>query len=245
MNNKYNPEFQDYLQTQFLRADKLSEMKLNKLKILKEEEKAYHGSSNYFTSFKKEGIGGGSGSQMFGWGLYFGTNVETAKGYVKAGSNSGKTKTLFQGKTPEDLGLEYENEIFFGLPSGLKTSQDYIEYAEENILLLEEEPDFEGKEDLIKDYKRFIEIVKDLEVEHEPSSYLYKVTLFPGKTPDYLDWDLRKTLQNQIDKINKEAQKEGWEGFKVNSNMSPSSVYESINQYILDNKKKFKNWTVK
>ena len=237
MNNKYNPEFQDYLQTQFLRADKLSEMKLNKLKILKEEEKAYHGSSNYFTSFKKEGIGGGSGSQMFGWGLYFGTNVETAKGYVKAGSNSGKTKTLFQGKTPEDLGLEYENEIFFGLPSGLKTSQDYIEYAEENILLLEEEPDFEGKEDLIKDYKRFIEIVKDLEVEHEPSSYLYKVTLFPGKTPDYLDWDLRKTLQNQIDKINKEAQKEGWEGFKVNSNMSPSSVYESINQYILDNKK--------
>ena len=233
----YNPEFQDYLQSKFLRADKLSEMKINKLKILKEEEKAYHGSSNYFTSFKKEGIGGGSGSQMVGWGLYFGTDVETAKGYVKAGSNSGKTKTLFQGKTPEDLGLEYENEIFFGLPSGLKTSQDYIEYAEENISLLEEEPDFEGKEDLIKDYKRFIEIIRDLEIEHEPSSYLYKVTLFPGKTPDYLDWDLRKTPQNQIDKINKEAQKEGWEGFEVNSNMSPREVYEYIDQYILDNKK--------
>jgi hypothetical protein len=233
----YNPEFQDYLQNKFLRADKLSEMKINKLKILKEEEKAYHGSSNYFTSFKKEGIGGGSGSQMFGWGLYFGTNVKTAKSYVQAGSNSNKTKTLFQGKTPEDLGLEYENEIFFGLPSGLKTSQDYIEYAEENISLLEEEPDFEGKEDLIKDYKRFIEIIKDLEVEHEPSSYLYKVTLFPGKTPDYLDWDLRKTSQNQIDKINKEAQKEGWEEFEVNSDMSPSTVYEYINQYILNNKK--------
>jgi hypothetical protein len=235
----YNPKFQDYLQSKFLRADKLNEMRINKLKILKEEETAYHGSSNYFTSFKKEGIGGGAGAQAFGWGLYFSTTPDIAKGYRNVGGkgNTSKTKTLFQGKTAEELGLEYENEIFFGLPLGLKTSQDYIEYAEESISLIEEEPDFEGKEDLIKDYKRFIEIIKDLEIEQEPMQYFYKVTLFPGKTPDYLNWDKSSTPQNQIDKINKEAQKEGWEGFEINSNMSPKSIYEYIDQYILDNKK--------
>jgi hypothetical protein len=203
--------------------------------VINETETAYHGSTNYFTSFKKEGIGGGTGSQVYGWGLYFGKNLNTAKGYTS--TNAKKTKTLFQGKTPEELGLEYENEIFFALPRGLKTSQEYIEYAQDSIELIDAEPEFEGKEDLIRSYEQFIDIIKDLEVEQEPMSYLYKVTLFPSKTAEYMNWDLNSTPQNQVDKINKQAQSEGWEGFNVSSNMSPQDIYAYINEYIIKNKK--------
>ena len=102
---------------------------IDKASLLNENETAYHGSSNYFRQFQEAGIGGGIGAQIFGWGLYFGKDPEIAKGYTTAGPNVGKTKTLFQGKTAEELGLEYENEVFFGLPRGLKTAQDYVDYA--------------------------------------------------------------------------------------------------------------------
>mgnify|MGYP003339277230 FL=1 len=194
--------------------------------VLKENEQVWHGSSNYFRRFKDAGIGGGTGAQMYGWGLYFGKNPNIAKGYTSAGPNVNKTKTLFQGKTAEELGLEYENEIFFGLPSGLKTAQDYIEYAQETIGLIEEEPEFEGKEEILNNYKRFIEIIKNLEIEQEPMAYMYKVTLFPNKTPDYLNWDIN-IPQYQIDKITNQAEKENI-NIDINVSMKGGTVYHTI-----------------
>ena len=199
-------------------------------KKLNENETAYHGSSNYFTSFRKEGIGGGTGAQVYGWGLYFGKDPQIAKTYITAGPNSSKTKTLFQGKTAEELGFQYENEIFFGLPSGMSTAQEYIDYAQEMISILGEEPDFEGKEDVLKSYEQFIEIIKDLEVEQEPMKYLYKVTLFPNKTPDYLDWD-KNVPQYQLDKITQQAQKDGL-NLPLISNQHGSPLYQSLQKYI-------------
>jgi len=195
---------------------------------LNENETAYHGSSNYFTSFKKEGIGGGTGIQAYGWGLYFGKHPNTAKMYTSAGSNAAKTKTLFQGQTAEELGFKYENEIFFGLPSGLTTAQEYINYAQEMISILEDEPDFESKEEILTSYRQFIDIIKDLEIEQEPMQYLYKVTLFPNKTPDYLDWDIA-VPQSQLDKINQQIQKDG-----LTLQIQPSTgnaIYRQLTSY--------------
>jgi hypothetical protein len=208
----------------------VNESKKTVKKKLNENETAYHGSSNYFTSFRKEGIGGGTGAQVFGWGLYFGKDPQIAKSYITAGPNSSKTKTLFQGKTAEELGFQYENEIFFGLPSGMSTAQEYIDYAQEMISILGEEPDFEGKEDVLKSYEQFIEIIKDLEVEQEPMKYLYKVTLFPNKTPDYLDWD-KNVPQYQLDKITQQAQKDGL-NLPLISNQHGSPLYQSLQKYI-------------
>jgi hypothetical protein len=199
-------------------------------KKLNENETASHGSSNYFTSFRKEGIGGGTGAQVYGWGLYFGKDPQIAKGYTAAGPNSSKTKTLFQGKTAEELGFQYENEIFFGLPSGISTAQEYVDYAQEMISILEEEPDFEGKEDVLKSYEQFIEIIKDLEIEQEPMKYLYKVTLFPNKTPDYLDWD-KDVPQYQLDKITQQAQKDGL-NLPLISSQHGGPLYQSLQKYI-------------
>jgi len=221
--------FERFLEKEFLQADLIKENKMNK-RILKENqsEQMWHGSGNYFRSFKEAGIGGGSGAQVYGWGLYFAKDPKTAMGYVGVGSNVNKTKTLFQGKSPEELGLEYENEIFFGLPFGLKTAQEYSEWAQETIELLEGDPeDFPGKEDVIKDYKRFIEIIKDLEVEQEPMKYMYRVTLFPNKTPDYLNWNASSTPQSQVDKINQQTQKENL-NFQVSTEDTPSQIYRSI-----------------
>jgi hypothetical protein len=209
---------------------------INEIKTqLSENETAYHGSSNYFTSFKKEGIGGGSGAQAYGWGLYFGKDPNIAKSYTMAGPNSKKTKNLFQGKTAEELGFEYENEIFFGLPAGFTTAQEYIEYAQEMILILEEEPDFEGRNDIINQYKQFIEIIQGLEIEQEPMQYLYKVTLFPNKTPDYLNWD-NLIPQEQLDKINQQLQQDNL-NLQIKPNIRGNGVYDQINAYFKDPKK--------
>jgi hypothetical protein len=208
----------------------VNETKKTVKKKLNENEPAYHGSSNYFTSFKKEGIGGGTGSQVYGWGLYFGKDPQIAKGYTKAGPNSSKTRALFQGKTAEELGFQYENEIFFGLPSGMSTAQEYIDYAQEMLSILGEEPDFEGKEDILKSYEQFIDIIKDLEIEHEPMQYLYKVTLFPNKTPDYLDWDA-PIPQSQVDKITQQAQKDNL-NFPPIPSQHGGSLYHILQHYI-------------
>ena len=201
---------------------------------LNEAETAYHGSSHYFTSFKTAGVGGGTGTQVYGWGLYFGKDLNIAKGYLGAGVYQGKTKPLFKGKTPEQLGFEYENEVFFGLPQGLKTAQEYIDYATEMIAILEEEGDFEGKQDIINSYKQFIGIIKDLEVEIEPRIYLYKVTLFPGETPDYLDWDVA-VPQNQSDKINQQIQKDNL-NIQLPPNVSGGELYMDLERYFKSKK---------
>jgi hypothetical protein len=200
-------------------------MKLTNLlrSLLLENEKAWHGSSNYFRRFKTEGIGGGIGAQVYGWGLYFGKNPNIAKNYTSVGPNAGKKKTLFQGKTAEELGLEYENEIFFGLPLGLETSQDYINYALETMALIEDEPNFEGKEETLNSYQRFIDIIENLEVNEELMSYLYQVILFPNKNPDYLNWD---TLipKEQLQKINTQAKKENI-NISITTSMIGGKVY--------------------
>ncbi len=123
----YDYDFNSFLQQEFNQTDVINESEKTVKKKLNENETAYHGSSNYFTSFKKEGIGGGTGAQVYGWGLYFGKDPQIAKTYTTAGPNSSKTKTLFQGKTAEELGFQYENEIFFGLPSGISTAQEYVD----------------------------------------------------------------------------------------------------------------------
>ena len=50
--------------------------------IIKEEEQAFHGTSHNFKCFRTAGIGGGSGAQAYGWGLYFGKDVDIAKGLL-------------------------------------------------------------------------------------------------------------------------------------------------------------------
>jgi len=226
----YDYDFNSFLQQEFNQTDVINESEKTVKKKLNENETAYHGSSNYFTSFKKEGIGGGTGAQVYGWGLYFGKDPQIAKTYTTAGPNSSKTKTLFQGKTAEELGFQYENEIFFGLPSGISTAQEYVDYAQEMISILGEEPDFEGKEDVLKSYEQFIEIIKDLEIEQEPMKYLYKVTLFPNKTPDYLDWD-KNVPQYQLDKITQQAQKDSLTLPSI-SNQHGGSLYQNLQKYI-------------
>lgn len=205
-------------------------------KILKEEEKAFHGTSHLIKCFRTAAIGGGTGIQAFGWGLYFGKDVNIAAGYKGVGTNAGKKQILFQGKTPEELAFEYDNGVFERLPRGLSTAEEYIRYAQETIEMFQDE-EFENKDELIADYQRFIDIIKNLEVETEDMMYVYEVILHKGKTPDqytYLDWDKSSTPQDQVNKINKQADKENLE-FQVSTTESPSSIYRKIEKYF-DNK---------
>jgi hypothetical protein len=204
--------------------------------ILKEEEKYYHGTFYYFKCFRAAGIGGGAGSQIFGWGIYFGKDFNVAKSYSAMRKDIAKSLTLFQGKNPSEMAFEYDNIVFERIPSKLKTKEELIEYAKEVIELLEEDGDPEG---LIPEYKRFIEIINELDIKNEGMSYVYEVLLHKGKSPDqyeYLDWDLQSTPQSQVDKINKQAQKEGWKDFYVSTEMSPGEIYKYINSYIINNK---------
>ena len=201
--------------------------------LLDEEEKAYHGTTYYFKCFRAAGIGGGTGAQVYGWGLYFGKNIDITKGYSLAGTNNGKKMLLFQGQSPEELGLKYECDVFYGLPPGLFTVEEFIDYAEDMITVLKEEEDFEGKEDIIKDYEKFINIIQELDIEQEDMSYVYEVLLHKGKSPnqyEYLNWDLNKTPQSQVDKINNQAKKENLD-FEVNTSLSPSNIYHKIETY--------------
>jgi hypothetical protein len=201
--------------------------------LLDEEEKAYHGTTHYFKCFRATGIGGGSGAQAYGWGLYFGKDISIAAGYSLAGTNRGKKMLLFQGQSPEELGLKYECDVFFGLPPELSTVEDLIDYAEDMIVVLKDEEDFEGKEDIIKDYEKFISIIQELDIEQEDMSYVYEVLLHKGKSPnqyEYLNFDLKQTPQSQIDKINNQAKKENLD-FKVDTSMTPNQVYTNIEAY--------------
>lgn len=196
---------------------------------INEEETFYHGTSHYFKCFRTAGVGGGAGMQAFGWGLYFGKDVNLANSYAGMGTNSGKKMLLFQGKTPAELAFEYDCIIFERLPSGLSTVDEFIEYAQDMIELLDE--DGESPE-LVSEYRRFIEIIENLEIKQEPMKYVYEVLLHKGKKPseyEYLNWDIN-TPQNQIDKINNQAQKEQL-NIKISSNMLGLSVYNSIESY--------------
>ena len=66
--------------------------------LLDEEEKAYHGTTHYFKCFRAAGIGSGIGMQAFGWGLYFGKDIDIARSYSAAGGNFGK-KNAFISRT--------------------------------------------------------------------------------------------------------------------------------------------------
>ena len=201
--------------------------------IIKEEEQAFHGTSHNFKCFRTAGIGGGSGAQAYGWGLYFGKDVDIAKGYRGIGTNAGKKQVLFQGKTPEELALQYDNGVFAKLPQGLNTAENYIEYAQEVIDLLQDDEGFEGRDETINEYKRFIDIIKDLEVDTEDMAYVYEVILHKGKNPDqytYLDWDAKSTPADQVNKINTQADKENLD-FQVEERESPSDIYNKIENY--------------
>jgi hypothetical protein len=213
------------------------------ISLYTEEETAYHGTSHNFKCFKAAGIGGGIGAQAYGWGLYFGKDFNIAKGYAGAGNRGGIKQVLFQGKKPEELAFEYDNDVFNRLPKGLTTAKDFIEYAEETIDYLQYE-DFEGKDEIIDEYKKFIDIIKDLNVETEDMKYIYTVLLHKGKRPDqytYLDWDKKETPQDQVDKINNQANKEKLD-FQVDTKESPSNVYGKIQGYFLN---KGSKWAAK
>lgn len=226
-----NKSFNIYLNKQLNKADILGEHRTIKLmslikEILKEEEKAYHGTSHFFKCFRTAYMGFGSGAQSYGWGIYFGKDVEIAKGYKGAGAQAGAKNVLFQGKTPDELGFEYDNDVFFSLPANLSTAKDYEEYANDMIEIGEE---IENTE-MVNKYKRFKDIIKELNVETEALSYVYEVILHKGKSPDqyeYLDWDASKTPQNQVDKINKQAEKENLD-FTVTISNNPQGIYRNI-----------------
>jgi hypothetical protein len=202
--------------------------------MISEEETAYHGTSHYFKCFRTAAVGLGTGAQAYGWGLYFGKDVDIAKGYAGVGTRAGQKQILFQGKTANELGMQYECDAFFGLPKGLSTAEEFIDYAENMIEVLKyDDADFEGKEDIIKDYERFIDIIGNMQVETEPMEYVYTVLLNKGKSPDqyeYLDWDDKNTPIRQVDRINKQADKEELD-FQVEERESPQSIYNKIETY--------------
>ena len=215
-------------------STKMHEMKLTHIlkEILKEEEKAYHGTSHYFKCFRTSGIGGGTGAQMYGWGLYFGKEFEIASGYKGVGSNYGKKQLLFQGKSPAEMAFSYDCPIFNGLPRGVESAEGLVDWAEDMIEFLEECDDYEGKQETIDGYKRFIDIINDSQIETEPMIYVYEVLLHKGKNPDqydYLNWD-SKISKNQMDKINKASESKGY-NFKVDTSQSGSDVYHQISNY--------------
>jgi len=202
--------------------------------IISEEEKAYHGTSHYFKFFRTAAVGIGSGVQEYGWGLYFGKDINIAKSYAGIGTRNGQKQLLFQGKTPNELGMKYECDVFFGLPKDLTSAEEFIDYAENMIELLKtDDEDFEGKEDIIADYEKFIKIIDGMQVQSEPMEYVYTVLLNKGKSPDeyeYLHWDAPRTSKRQVDKINKQADKEELD-FQVEERESPSTIYHKIENY--------------
>lgn len=193
--------------------------------LLLEREKAYHGSSHRFNFFQDAGIGGGTGAQAFGWGLYFAKQASTALGYSRAGHQ--KDKTLFHGLTPEELGLKYENPVFYSMPRANK-AEDLIDYANDQISLLEDE-EFEGVHEIIEQYKQFIEIIKEASIEKEESKYVYVVTLFPNKDPDYLNWNIN-VPEHQWLKINKQAEKENISNLPKHG--SGGQLYEFLSSHL-------------
>lgn len=202
--------------------------------MISEEETAYHGTSHYFKCFRTAAVGLGTGAQAYGWGLYFGKDVDIAKGYAGVGTRAGQKQLLFQGQTANELSLKYECDAFLALPKDLSSAEEFIDYAESMIELLnEDDTEFEGKEDVIRDWERFIEIIDGMQVEAEPMEYVYTVLLNKGKSPDqyeYLDWDAKSTPTRQVDKINKQADKEELD-FQVEGRESPQGIYDKVQSY--------------
>lgn len=210
---------------------KLLKISTNNEKPLTEEETFYGGGSNYFKCYRTAAIGLGSGMQAYGWGLYFAKDVNMANGYAGVGSNSGKKMILFQGKNPHELAFEYDCIVFERLPSKLQTVDEFIEYAEDMIEILEEDEDPDDIP-LIKEYKRFIDIIKGMEIQTEPMKYVYTVLLHKGKKPseyEYLNLD-NIVPENQINKINNRAKQEN-HNFRFTTSSYGSSVYHEIENY--------------
>lgn len=222
--NKYDPH-KDSTKEEIL---KILKIPTNNEQPINEEETFYHGTSHYFKCFRTAGVGGGSGAQVYGWGLYFGKDVDYIRSYIGIGTHSGKKMLLFQGKTPAELAFEYDCIIFERLPSALTTIDEFIEYAQDMIELLSDDGD---NSELISEYKRFIEIIKELNIEQEPMKYVYEVLLHKGKKPseyEYLNWD-KHIPQNQINKINNQAKKEHL-NFQISNDLG-SNVYHNIENY--------------
>lgn len=220
-------ELRQILKDKFKIQEKLN----NNKQPITEEETFYGGGSNYFKCYRTAAIGLGAGMQMYGWGLYFAKDVNMANGYAGVGSNSGKKMILFQGKNPHELAFEYDCIVFERLPSKLQTVDEFIEYAEDMIEILEEDEDPDDIP-LIKEYKRFIDIIKGMEIQTEPMRYVYTVLLHKGKKPseyEYLDLDNR-VPQNQINKINNRAKQEN-HNFQFTTSLSGFDVYNKIENY--------------
>jgi hypothetical protein len=207
-------------------------MKLTKvLKTINEEEKFYGGSSNWFKCYRTAAVGMGSGMQVYGWGLYFAKDIDMAKGYRNVGTNAGKKMLLFQGKTPAEMAFEYDCIIFERLPSQLSTVEDFIEYANDMMEILNDEPT-ESNLNLIKEYKRFIEIVEKLGIEQEPMMYVYEVLLHKGKNPNqytYLNWD-KEIPSDQFTKITNQIKKENLD-IKIDPSQKGYMVYRAAEDY--------------
>ena len=194
-------------------------------KRINEEEKAYHGSPNYFKCFRTEWVT----NYAYGWGLYFAKNTNIPTSYANRGTD--KKQILFGGKTPKELSYEYECDVFLALPKHFTTSEEMIDWAEDTIELLSDD-DIEVYGERIEEYKRFIQAVQDLQIESEPMSYIYEVILHKGKSPDqyeYLNYD-EKIDNKQFQKIQKALEDNN---IKVNISpqMTGGSIYSKLTEY--------------
>ena len=195
-----------------LRKAKLSLYEYKKKNLINESQgiKAYHGSPVIFRKFQYEGIGGGAGSQILGYGFYTTTDIGMAISYVKSKLKSNTTQNFLGGLTHDELGLKYENEVFFTIPH-FKSNEEYIEYAQEMLDILQDE-DFEGIEDVKNNYKQIIQIIKDLEIQSKPTGALYVLTLFPNITPNLI---MNQVLnKEQIKLVYSQAEKENLPEFE-------------------------------
>jgi hypothetical protein len=202
---------------------------------LKEEEIVYHGSPNRAigNKFSTHAINSGAGAQTYGWGLYFGKNKSTALGYA----HKRKAKVTFNKESVVQLGYKYDNSVFFKLPPDATSVQDLIDYAKDMIEFLEEDSP-EKYQETIREYKEFIEIVKDFEYEQTPTAYFYTVKLFPGRPEGsytFMDWN-KKLPKAQVEKINKQAEREDLT-FRANTSMTGAIAYLGLQTEMTDNGK--------
>ena len=68
-------------------------------------------------------------------------------------------------------------------------------------------------------------------------AYVYEVILHKGKKPnqyEYMNWDDNNTPTSQVNKINNEAKKKGYE-FILDESMSPSDIYHFLTTYFKSN----------
>lgn len=197
--------------------------------LLTEEEIAYHGTPNQLVGNKFDlgAIGMGTGAQAYGWGLYFGKSPDLARGFVQKRHR----KITLDGQLFYQLGYKYDNPAFFALPTTIETLEQLIEYAEDTIEILNEDPD-ETTEEIVEQYEKLLKVVQTLgKIESKLTGYFYKVLLHPGKSPneyEYLNWD-KPVPEDQIQKVEKQLQKEN---INLNPNNTSGQVlYHQLQKY--------------